>query len=112
MHLDLAESTVRADRIRERTKQLEPYIEAFNEAQWDLARESVFVFWSLHDSSKGKVLSLPNGACVLDALREAEKQFGLTLPLKSTVSCNGASTEATARLQNGNVLKIPTLQQM
>jgi len=110
------QSQARAERIREKSKQLEPYLQAFTEAQSSLMRERVFVFCSSQydgNSLQGKVLSLPNGACVLDALREAEKQFGVKLNKQDQIqkiSCfndGDTATFVTDILQNGDLLKIP-----
>lgn len=131
---DIWQGRVRADRIRARTQRLQPYIQALSAAQSDLARESVFIFVSQqqlpqsppdkekedrHDGipsvSYGKVLALPAGACVLDALREYENMIGSSdakslLPsdeLSSpTAELNGSKTSLTRRLQNGDVLTV------
>jgi ppGpp synthetase/RelA/SpoT-type nucleotidyltranferase len=130
-----AESQVRADRIRARTQRLAPYIEALTEAQSDLAREHVFVFFNSPSTSSstsgtgttwpqqesvGKVLSLPAGAVVLDALREVKKNNAL--PTSSTrynvlyslaideqdIRHNGLPAVLTSRLRNGDMLSIPS----
>jgi ppGpp synthetase/RelA/SpoT-type nucleotidyltranferase len=110
----------RADRIRARTKKLQPYIEALTAAQSDLAREHVFVFLTTsspdtdhHHSNQqpGKVLALPAGACVLDALREGEKHLGLAFPWKEEdgfFALNGKVTsKLTSKLSNGDILTVP-----
>ena len=109
------EATERADRIRERTKKLQPYIEALTAAQTDLAREHVFVFLTseddtaatdVHGQQHGRVLSLPAGACVLDALREGERELGIVFPDQHRL--NGEiSTKVTSKLQNGDILTVP-----
>ena len=111
------EVTERADRIRARTKKLLPYIEALTAAQTDLAREHVFVFLTSEEDDAaanaqgqqyqhGRVLSLPAGACVLDALREGERELGIAFPDHHRL--NGElSTKVTSKLQNGDILTIP-----
>jgi (p)ppGpp synthase/HD superfamily hydrolase len=105
---DIWQSRVRADRIRARTQRLAPYIEALTMAQSDLARESVIVFvtQSHHSTpSEGKVLALPAGACVLDAIR-----LGANMDFRwsdKDLDLNGAATSLTRQLHNGDVLTIP-----
>lgn len=105
---DIWQSRVRADRIRARTQRLAPYIEALTMTQSDLARESVIVFvtQSHHSTpSEGKVLALPAGACVLDAIR-----LGANMDFRwsdKDLDLNGASTSLTRQLHNGDVLTIP-----
>lgn len=107
---DIWQSRIRADRIRARTQRLAPYIQALTAAQSDLARESVFVFVTQSHHSKpseGKVLALPAGACVLDAIRMGAN---LDIHWKETdLNLNGAATSLTRRLHNGDVLTIPVL---
>ncbi|KAL7566496.1 hypothetical protein ACA910_000968 [Epithemia clementina (nom. ined.)] len=96
---DLWQSRVRAERIRARTR-LQPYIEALTNTQSDLTRDFVFVFFE----PQGAVLSLPAGACVVDALRKgcndrAWEHF-------SGTSLNGRQTAVTKRLSNGDVLTL------
>jgi ppGpp synthetase/RelA/SpoT-type nucleotidyltranferase len=101
-----AESKVRTDRIRARTQRLQPYIEALTETQFDLAREHVFVFFSQSEdtcSTEGKVLALPAGAVVLDALRKC----GCSMVSESDISHNGSPATSTSRLHNGDILTIP-----
>jgi|Transcript_27900 (p)ppGpp synthase/HD superfamily hydrolase len=103
------ESNVRADRIRARTAKLAPYIEAFAETQSYLLRDHVFVFLSSgrgDDTSEGKVMALPAGACVLDALRDAEREHGLKVNMRSDggVVHNGEAANVNRKLQNGDVL--------
>lgn len=114
---ELWQSRVRADRIRARTQRLEPYIQALTTAQSDLARDFVFVFLKpSHDEpsssrenikSEGKVLQLPAGACVVDALREGERSLGVPMLFGDTFNLNGAVTSVTSRLSNGDVLTVP-----
>jgi (p)ppGpp synthase/HD superfamily hydrolase len=105
---DEADTRRRAERIRARTQRLAPYIEALTEAQSDLARENVFIFLSQSedaDSGEGKVVALPAGAVVLDAIRYCELP---ALP-DEPVQHNGAPAALTSRLNNGDVLSIPSL---
>ena len=111
---DEAEGKIRADRIRARTEQLAPYIEALSEAQSNMSLEHVFVFLSHSQDdtvhTEGKVLALPAGACVLDALREGEKTLGLQLNWReehSLVSHNGSIANVTQKLKNGDILTVP-----
>lgn len=102
--------------IRKRTERLKPYIEALTDVQSDLARDHVFVFLtqqreqSENDScsvaAEGKVLALPAGACVLDALRETERTLGLSLMRNEVFALNGIETSVTRQLQNGDILGI------
>jgi ppGpp synthetase/RelA/SpoT-type nucleotidyltranferase len=103
---DETDSQQRAERIRARTRRLAPYIEALTEAQSDLARENVFVF--LHQSTKdveGKVVALPAGSVVLDAIRYCE----LPATAQDMISHNGKPALLTRRLVNGDVLSLPAL---
>jgi ppGpp synthetase/RelA/SpoT-type nucleotidyltranferase len=114
---DIWQSRGRADRIRARTRRLEPYIQALTTAQSDLARDFVFVFLKPHNDetssssreskSEGKVLQLPAGACVVDALREGERSLGVPMLFGDTFNLNGAATSVTCRLSNGDVLTVP-----
>jgi len=103
---DETDSLQRAERIRARTRRLAPYIEALTEAQSDLARENVFVF--LHQSTKdleGKVVALPAGSVVLDAIRYCE----LPSFAEDLISHNGKPASLTRPLVNGDVLSLPSL---
>lgn len=113
---DIWQSRVRADRIRAVTSRREPYIQSLKTVQSDLSRDFVFVFLtqkssrdldSSPSSSKGKVLALPSGACVLDALRVGGSK---TLEgLDRAYSLNGAATSITRQLKNGDVLNVPVV---
>jgi (p)ppGpp synthase/HD superfamily hydrolase len=111
--LDEAEGNIRAARIRARTEQLAPYIEALSEAQSYMALEHVFVFLSHSQDTmhtEGKVVALPAGACVLDALRHGEKTLGFRLNWReerSLVSHNGSMSNLTQKLKNGDILTVP-----
>jgi len=101
------DSRVRADRIQERTARLAPYIQALTKAQSNLAQESVFVFMSSSDSD-GKILTLPAGACVLDALKEAKRSSRHANAVwdESTLLHNGGYSSITQQLRNGDVLTV------
>jgi ppGpp synthetase/RelA/SpoT-type nucleotidyltranferase len=98
-----SDSRERADRIRARTDRLRPYLQAFSTTQSDLVRDHVFVFLTTSNSEGSKVLALPSGACVLDAMREVERTMGI--PKLSAFSLNGLETSITKQLQNGDILK-------
>lgn len=101
---DIWQSRERADRIRARTERLRPYLQALTTAQSDLVRERVFVFMTTSSESEGaKVLALPSGACVLDALREGERTMGVSL---SAALVNGKESSITKQLHNGDILKL------
>lgn len=95
---------LRPSRInRESSEQLEPYIRAMTMARSDLARDFVFVFLK-QKTSEARVLALPSGSCVVDALREGEKSLGISL-WESSFDVNGDSAATvTRRLSNGDVL--------
>lgn len=96
---DLWESRIRAERIRARTR-LQPYIEALTNTQSDLTRDFVFVFFE----PQGSVLSLPAGACVVDALRKGCN--GPAWEHYSGTNLNGQQTAVTKRLSNGDVVTL------
>lgn len=121
MHLENSEpfawhSGAREKWIRKRSERLKPYLEALTDVQSDLARDHVFVFLTQQlengDSSsctataEGKVLALPAGACVLDALRETERTMGMPLMRNQGFALNGIETTLTRQLQNGDILGI------
>jgi ppGpp synthetase/RelA/SpoT-type nucleotidyltranferase len=99
----ISDSRERADRIRARTDRLRPYLQAFSTTQSDLVRDHVFVFLTTTTLEGSNVLSLPSGACVLDALREVERNMGIPLP-KALV--NGEETSITKQLHNGDILTL------
>lgn len=98
-----SESRERTDRIRARTDRLRPYLQAFTTTQSDLSRDHVFVFLATSNLEGSKVLSLPSGACVLDALREVERTMGMHSP---TAFVNGQETSITKQLHNGDILTL------
>jgi ppGpp synthetase/RelA/SpoT-type nucleotidyltranferase len=102
----------RAERIRARTERIAPYIEALTNEQSDLQRKSVFVFLSSSTNkddlmAEGTVVALPAGAVVLDAIRECEVPEA-EMAVK-VMKHNGAPARLTSRLQNGDVLSIPSV---
>jgi (p)ppGpp synthase/HD superfamily hydrolase len=102
---------LRAQQIEKRTKRLNPYLEALNAAQSDLVRDHVFVFLSQSDDTlncQGKIISLPSGACVLDALRQGERTSGLSVDWRGSPSLNGRETNLTSQLRNGDILTLPS----
>mmetsp|Transcript_16513 Transcript_16513/g.24365 ORF Transcript_16513/g.24365 Transcript_16513/m.24365 type:complete len:629 (-) Transcript_16513:325-2211(-) len=103
---------------------LAPYLQAMSTEHRDQARDHVFVF--LREDSdgcdngesnrgyiNGRILSLPAGACVIDALRQ-EGEHGSNLDLWSSrletnIYHNGSSLKSmTDRLSNGDVLTVPS----
>lgn len=117
------ESRERADRIRARTERLRPYLEALSTTQSDLARERVFVFMTTSEATStlssserkkpacgavvgggSKVVALPSGACVLDALREGERTMKVG-PFAAAF-LNGEETPITKQLHNGDILNL------
>lgn len=107
------ENKIRAERERENAERLAPYIESFSNARSNLTRNQVFVFLSPTEGSNdfdGKIISLPSGSCVMDALREGEKRYGITTNfLGYGVVQNDKETLLTRRLSNGDVLKVPAV---
>lgn len=98
----LSDSRERADRIRARTEHLRPYLQALTTTQSDLVRERVFVFLTA-SSESSKVMALPSGSCVLDALRQGERTMGVAL---SAALVNGQESSLTTQLHNGDILKL------
>ncbi|GAX23555.1 hypothetical protein FisN_14Hh268 [Fistulifera solaris] len=93
---DIWQSRRRVDRIRERTAKLEPYLQAMTAAQENLAREQVFVFFG------SKLMALPAGSCVLDAVRSVNP----ARVQEDDLVLNGSSTSLTHLLSNGDVLSV------
>lgn len=114
---DEAESRERAERIRARTQRLAPYIEALTNEQSDLQRNTVFVFLAPQSASssgskdemlaKGSVVALPAGAVVLDAVRKCSLP-GAEIAVH-VMTHNGQPARLYSRLQNGDVLTIPSV---
>eukprot|EP00591_Stephanopyxis_turris_P013818 CAMPEP_0195538310 /NCGR_PEP_ID=MMETSP0794_2-20130614/49459_1 /TAXON_ID=515487 /ORGANISM="Stephanopyxis turris, Strain CCMP 815" /LENGTH=592 /DNA_ID=CAMNT_0040672281 /DNA_START=773 /DNA_END=2551 /DNA_ORIENTATION=- len=107
----------RAERAHARATQLAPYIEALKMARLDLTHNQVFVFLSssVDSTLAGRILPLPSGSCIVDALREIERQYGVNLGWQREskhlggvdVVHNGVSSlSMTERLSNGDVLSL------
>ena len=90
---------------RESSEHLEPYIRALTAARTDLARDFVFVFLK-QNTADARVLALPSGSCVVDAIREGEKSLGVSLWKSHYYDLNGAAATVTRRLSNGDVLTV------
>jgi len=105
---------MRIQRAQEFEARLMPYLSAVSEARSGLHRESIFVFLlPLSGSRAGGVLSLPMGACILDAMHETRKRYGddaqwteLLSKRDLSLFCNGEPATLTQRLRTGDVLKI------
>ena len=115
------ETRERAERIRDRTQRMAPYLEALANEQDDLQRKNVFVFLAPQKSeasleetngyslpTEGTVVALPAGASISDALRKCDLPI---LPeeciYENQIIRNGTPASLTSRLQNGDVLSIP-----
>lgn len=98
----------------EMKEKLAPYLEAMSEAHTDQTRDHVFVVLLENNpddtadyiKSKGQILSLPAGACVVDALGVHSLSVKENDVLRNGESC----TTMTQRLCNGDVLSIPLLR--
>lgn len=98
---------LRNTHLRESSQHLEPYIRALTAARMDLARDFVFVFLKPNTTAEARVLALPSGACVVDAIREGEKSLGLNLWKSACLyDLNGAAATVSRRLSNGDVLTV------
>jgi len=95
-----------------------PFIKALEVTKSNLTRQRVYIFLASQqqtgtDSRKhGKLVELPAGACVLDALRESERTLGFSTSLRDQslagiVHNDGALTSLTRKLSNGDILTIP-----
>jgi len=128
-----AESRERAERIRARTQRLAPYLEALENEQIDLQRKNVFVFLtpqqqqsltttssSINDSllsTEGTVVALPAGSSILDVILKCELPIpenkfvggGGSVGYDDVVTQNGIPASLSSRLQNGDVLSIPSV---
>lgn len=89
-------------------QRLTPYIEALLTRRMVLARERVFIFFSpQHGNRGGTILSLPIGASVLDALRDAEERMLFDCKNRNeTILRNSKHVTAMETLQNGDILSI------
>jgi len=123
------ERELRAEKRRQRRTQLVPYLHAFLQSQRDIARRSIYIFvvLSLSSSSSsspsntkprptknGVLISLPVGACILDAISEAEKQGimvndGNVMGRRrdGEIKRNGVTTTLTGQLKSGDVVVLP-----
>jgi len=129
-----AESRERAERIRARTQRLAPYLEALANEQNDLQRKNVFVFLAPQSSSlptdldnnnnnepllsiEGTVVALPAGSSILDVILKCEPLVaennvvggGGRVGYDDVVTQNGIPASLSSRLQNGDVLSIPSV---
>jgi len=129
-----AESRERAERIRARTQRLAPYLEALANEQNDLQRKNVFVFLAPQSSSlptdldnnnnnepllsiEGTVVALPAGSSILDVILKCEPPVaennvvggGGRVGYDDVVTQNGIPASLSSRLQNGDVLSIPSV---
>jgi len=129
-----AESRERAERIRARTQRLAPYLEALANEQNDLQRKNVFVFLAPQSSSlptdldnnnnnepllsiEGTVVALPAGSSILDVILKCEPPVaennvvggGGRVGYDDVVTQNGIPASLSSRLQNGDVLSIPSI---
>jgi len=99
---DTCESKIRAARIQARTKRLVPYLNALTTAQSDMAREHVFVFLC------GKLVALPSGSTVMDALNEAKRTTNMPFAWNKIepLSClhNGVGSQTNTCLRNGDTI--------
>ena len=108
---DALKTTSSSRPATEKEKRFSPYLESFNAAKSSIARENVFIFVKSssdgHDAS-GNILELPSGSCVLDALREVERRFGMDLKSTSPESFvyNGSVETVTTKLNNADILTI------
>ena len=107
----------RVERALAEKERLEPYLNALSEARMDLNLQNIFVFLLPENSTrKGGVLSLPVGACIVDALREALKRFGDDSEFRQLLErrdiqllCNGEAASLTKRLKTGDLLTVPAV---
>jgi len=102
-------------RLKARKEEIAPYIEAFSKSQTAMAREAVFVFVAPKNKQEGRILCLPNGARIVDALHASEKvseKYGRWRNEKSHdgIFYNGSVSSITQKLNNGDVLVVPTYE--
>jgi len=97
----------------EQEREFSPYLESFNAAKSSISRENVFIFVSSdgdESPANGNILELPSGSCVLDALREVERRFGVDMSLRHSSSnsftYNGSEEDVMTRLNNADILTI------
>lgn len=115
---DIEESTdVEKHKLESLTRAsvLQSYIEALSTARSHLLDNSVFVFFVTSNTAvEGKVVGLPIGSSVADALTEVCKRCDLSVPKsfddsKFDVYLNGKLTNLHKTLQNGDTLVVPGL---
>jgi ppGpp synthetase/RelA/SpoT-type nucleotidyltranferase len=98
-----------------RASVLQSYIEALSTARSHLLDNSVFVFFVTSNTTvEGKVVGLPIGSSVANALMEICKRCDLSVPKsfdgsKFDVYLNGKLTNLHKTLQNGDTLVVPGL---
>jgi len=92
------------------------YIEALTIARSDLVQKKIFLFVSpLSFHFDGKIIPLPSGSIVLDALKECELRYHTQIVQKLKdgnmrnlgISLNGRSTCLEESIANGDVLTVP-----
>jgi Guanosine polyphosphate pyrophosphohydrolases/synthetases len=101
-----------------RSSALKSYIQALSTAREHLLDKSVFVFYLTlnSDSMEGKVLGLPVGSTVYDALLGICKRCNLTVPpdsfddSKFDAFVNGAKASLHDSLNTGDTLVFPSLE--
>jgi ppGpp synthetase/RelA/SpoT-type nucleotidyltranferase len=101
-----------------RSSTLQSYIKALSTARQHLLDKSIFVFYSTlnSDSMEGKVLGLPVGSTVYDALVGICKRCNLTVPpdslddSKFDAFVNGSKASLQDALNTGDTLVFPSLE--
>jgi len=101
-----------------------PFIEALEVTKSMLTTQRVYIFLAAEQPSQktgsmhrnGKLLELPAGACVLDALRESKYALGFSTnlceqSLADILHNDGALTSLTQKLKNGDIITIPASAQ-
>lgn len=97
----LSSCTLGVASVHAREEPLTPYLNAFVAEQSDLSREQVFVFMSTQtceSSKRDRILALPAGSCIIDALRESNHKLSLR---------NYDQHKLTQKLRNGDILAVP-----
>jgi len=86
--------------VHAREEPLTPYLKSFVAEQSDLSREQVFVFMSspTSENGQGRILALPAGSCIIDALRECDGRFSFR---------RIDQLNLTQKLRNGDILAFP-----
>lgn len=93
-----------------------PYLAALMSHKQNITREKVYIFLKSSEDSNstnnsstrrvGKLLDLPAGSCVLDAIRESERTLGWTVSLRDDAWLNDEVVSATQKLCNGDIVTI------